>query len=518
MCVEMNRPGQHIPAVLRPLQILDEPLLVLVAMAHLACLPRGCHDAIARGMSRRSLIFGYVRKETWLAPRDRRKQMLPARTKSSPVRKMVPRRGAPTPKTRSYTGQRRGHARQGRPTWRVSVAITDGIGLTVAMQAMNMLDQLTPVEVWTGREDPPQADPQTSPSCRIAARGGMTVDSAPSTRARGKRVRARFSIGRLPPAPPPASPCGRRSRRVHPGRPGPRRAFAPLRSVALFLHHWHGHGRPRMDDIVAALEAQGIQVEQYYPELGHGQQSVDPSRARPGRGRSSVLYRETVRAVAYRHGLYASLAPKPFPDQAGTAARALSSGTGGPANLTTIRKGARVSRLGYHFIAGVLEHLPALLALRARRSTRTGGFSTLLELGQHAWARTIGGRRPIPSTFASGPAGSTNADLKACDARPIVPGAGRTLAPASTVSRARSSRVSRPWSIPPTTPTRSAPSGHWRFPATLAEGPRASGRHRSSWGCSGPPRALVPSGEAREWAAFSKEDAAFEQKHHFWKF
>ena len=30
-----------------------------------------------------------------------------------------------------------------------------------------------------------------------------------------------------------------------------------------------------------------------------------------------VLYRETVRGVAFRRGLWASLAPKPVPDQAG---------------------------------------------------------------------------------------------------------------------------------------------------------------------------------------------------------
>jgi glutamine synthetase len=31
---------------------------------------------------------------------------------------------------------------------------------------------------------------------------------------------------------------------------------------------------PAIDDIVAAFEAQGLQVEQYYPELGHGQQEL----------------------------------------------------------------------------------------------------------------------------------------------------------------------------------------------------------------------------------------------------
>lgn len=73
-----------------------------------------------------------------------------------------------------------------------------------------------------------------------------------------------------------------------------------------------------IDDIVGALVAQGLEVEQYYPELGHGQQELsvryaDALRAADGH----VLYRETVRGVARQHGFYASFAPKPFVDQAG---------------------------------------------------------------------------------------------------------------------------------------------------------------------------------------------------------
>ena len=38
-----------------------------------------------------------------------------------------------------------------------------------------------------------------------------------------------------------------------------------------------------MMDLVAALRAQDLQVERVYPELGHGQQEVDP--VRPGAAR-----------------------------------------------------------------------------------------------------------------------------------------------------------------------------------------------------------------------------------------
>src|SRR5207245_5656582 len=73
-----------------------------------------------------------------------------------------------------------------------------------------------------------------------------------------------------------------------------------------------------IDDLVGALEAQGLQVEQYYPELGWGQQelSIAPAPALSAADRH-ILYKETVRGVALRHGLYALFAPKPWLEQAG---------------------------------------------------------------------------------------------------------------------------------------------------------------------------------------------------------
>jgi glutamine synthetase len=74
-------------------------------------------------------------------------------------------------------------------------------------------------------------------------------------------------------------------------------------------------------DLVEALNKQGLEVEHYYPELGHGQQEVSIRHATALRAADNqVLVRETARAVAIRHGLWASFAPKPLPDQAGNGA------------------------------------------------------------------------------------------------------------------------------------------------------------------------------------------------------
>src|ERR1700745_3902540 len=71
-------------------------------------------------------------------------------------------------------------------------------------------------------------------------------------------------------------------------------------------------------DLVDALLKQGLEVEHYSPELGHGQQEVPIRHASALRAADNhVLLRETARAVAIRHGLWASFAHKPLPDQAG---------------------------------------------------------------------------------------------------------------------------------------------------------------------------------------------------------
>ena len=114
--------------------------------------------------------------------------------------------------------------------------------------------------------------------------------------------------------------------------------------------------------------AQGIPVEQYYAELGHGQQEISTPHAPALRAADEqVLVRETIRGVAAQHGLVASLAPKPWPDGAGNGGHIHFSLWDGDAQplprrrrpTTACRREARA------FLAGVLEHLPALCGLTA---------------------------------------------------------------------------------------------------------------------------------------------------------
>ncbi|MEV0636168.1 glutamine synthetase family protein [Streptomyces sp. NPDC050619] len=120
-------------------------------------------------------------------------------------------------------------------------------------------------------------------------------------------------------------------------------------------------------DLLAALAAQGVEVEQLHPEYAAGQFEVSVGALDPvAAADRSVLVRQTVRAVAGRHGLAVSFAP---------AVLAQGVGNGGHIHLSAWRDGANLhaggtGRYGMtqeaeSFAAGVLAHLPALTAVTA---------------------------------------------------------------------------------------------------------------------------------------------------------
>ena len=284
---------------------------------------------------------------------------------------------------------------------------------------------------------------------------------------------------------------------------------------------------PVIDEMVAALEAQGIQVEQYYPELGHGQQelSIRHAPALEAADRQ-VFYRETIRGVAHRHGLYASLAPKPFVDQAGNGGH-IHFSLWDAANRRALMHDAKgrygVSPLGYHFIAGVLEHLPALLALTCP------SVNSYRRLQPHFWSSAFTAWGPdnreaavrVPSTFPSDRAGSTNAELKASDAssNPYLALGGLLAAGLDGVMRKLA--PGDPVLVDPGTLSESerAARGIRRYPTTLRAALDNLEDDPVLCAALGPTLASAFVAVKRsECETFGREDAAFETKHHFWKF
>lgn len=177
------------------------------------------------------------------------------------------------------------------------------------------------------------------------------------------------------------------------------------------------------DDIVAALELQGMEVEQAINEYGPGQQEIairytDALRAAD----NQLKFRDTVRGtVENRHGLIASFAPKPFVGGVGSGAHVHFSlwSTDGTRNLLyAAAAGEQVlSEVGRQFVAGVLDHLPALVALTCP------SFNSYERLQPHAWAGStvswgLDNREcsvRVASPFRGREAESTNVELKACD-------------------------------------------------------------------------------------------------------
>jgi glutamine synthetase len=176
-----------------------------------------------------------------------------------------------------------------------------------------------------------------------------------------------------------------------------------------------------VDEIVSALEIEGLTIEQYHPELGHGQQELTIRHAPALRAADNqVLYRETVRGVAFKQGLFASFAPKPWPTQPGNGSH-LHFSAWDPSDETNLfhDAGGRhgLSDLGLHFLAGLLDHLPALVALTCP------SFNSYRRLQPGSWSGAYICFGPdnreaavrITSTYWGQEETSTNLELKACD-------------------------------------------------------------------------------------------------------
>ena len=281
-------------------------------------------------------------------------------------------------------------------------------------------------------------------------------------------------------------------------------------------------------DLVRALEAQGLQVEHYYPELGHGQQEVVIRHAPALRAADNhVLYRETVRGVAFRRGLWASLAPKPIPDQAGNGTHLHASltaltddGTEGPAVFADASDQYGLSRTGYHFIGGLLAHLPALVALTC------GSVNSYRRLQPQFWssAYTIYGMDNreaavrICSALRGDHRSSVNLELKPSDstANPYLALGALILAGLDGIRRQLDPGPAV--NVDPFTMSEAerAAAGAHRLPQSLDEALDALEGDELLMNALGPLRSAgyvaVKRAEADE---FARHDAAFECSRHF---
>jgi glutamine synthetase len=123
--------------------------------------------------------------------------------------------------------------------------------------------------------------------------------------------------------------------------------------------------QPVMSAIVSALVERGIVVEGILNEYGAGQHELSIAPADPVAAADTEMgLRDTVRGVALQHGYRASFAPKPFLDQIGSGAHLhLSLWRDGKNLMHDAAQPEALSSAGRAFVGGLLEHLPALLAV-----------------------------------------------------------------------------------------------------------------------------------------------------------
>jgi glutamine synthetase len=246
-----------------------------------------------------------------------------------------------------------------------------GIGLTVAMQSFNVLDQLAP----DGSFGPvgeirlvPDLDtfallPYSPKSARLLC-DMLTLEGEPWEACPRSFLKRMIERAREAGVALKASFENEFTLATEQGG-----QYAPIDHSPCFSTIGMDLAAPVMLDIVEALSAQGVQPEQYYAELGPGQQELPVLFADALRAADNqITVRDTARGVALRHGLLASFAPKPFPDEAGNGSHvhwSLWRIKDGRNHFHDPRGRFGLSEAGFAFIGGVLAHLPALVALTA---------------------------------------------------------------------------------------------------------------------------------------------------------
>ena len=405
--------------------------------------------------------------------------------------------------------------------------LESGIGLTVAMQAMNALDQLQPVEglgpVGEVRLVPDLGTFRVLP---YAPRTGallvdlQTLDGEPAPecpRSFLKRMTARLSErggARLEVA------FENEFTLAVPADGG----FAPLDSTLCFSTIGMTAAQDYVDALGGALEQQGIALEQYYAELGHGQQEISTAHAPTLRAvDEQVLVRESIRGVAAQHTLVASLAPKPWPDAAGNGGHIHFSLWSGDRNrFHDASRDDRLSDEARSVVAGVLAHLPGLCGLTAP------SFNSYRRIVPQYWAGAFtcwghdNREAPlrVPSVFRGTEEGSTNVELKAADASSNPYLAVGALIAAGLDGIERGLEPPEPVDVDPATipDDERARRGIERLPATQEEALNALAADEVLVGALGPVLARSYLAVRRsEWAAYSAGDEAFEQQGHFSK-
>ncbi len=303
----------------------------------------------------------------------------------------------------------------------LSSVIDSGIGLTKAMQSFNMLDQLVPEGSFG-----PVGEIRLVPDLN-------TFTVLPYAEGNARMIADMQTLDKKP---WDACPRNFLKKMIKKSEENGFRISASFENEFYLLKKENGKFLPYdnslcfssigMDsankivlEIISALNKSGISVEKYFPELGPGQQEVVMRYEEALKAADNqVGFRETVRGVALKNGVFASFAPKPFLNQAGNGCHLhLSLWDKNRNEFYDPKDRYNLSETAYNFIGGILKHIRSLVAITAP------SVNSYRRLQPNMWSSAFSCYGPdnreaavrIPSNFWNREEESTNLELKFAD-------------------------------------------------------------------------------------------------------
>ena len=123
-------------------------------------------------------------------------------------------------------------------------------------------------------------------------------------------------------------------------------------------------GETARREICLALEQMGLEVEGSHHEVAPGQHEIDfASRTAEEAADDFMTFRVAVKAIAQRNGLHATFMPKPREDMPGSAMRMTFAVSQDGADIFAADGKGKASRVGEAFMAGIADHMPALMGI-----------------------------------------------------------------------------------------------------------------------------------------------------------
>ncbi|KAH7512035.1 hypothetical protein FEM48_Zijuj12G0047800 [Ziziphus jujuba var. spinosa] len=123
---------------------------------------------------------------------------------------------------------------------------------------------------------------------------------------------------------------------------------------------------PIFQEVVSVLQSLTIDLEQLHAESGKGQYEMALGHTACTHAADNLIFsREAIKAIARKHGLLATFVPKYALDDIGSGSHVHISLWRDGENAFMGSSGHGISKIGEEFMAGVLNHLPSIMAFIA---------------------------------------------------------------------------------------------------------------------------------------------------------